>query len=108
VACGPASGVPAYIICRIHDHAEHLLRMDDNEAAGAAIGEASEIAQWLRCQPLSTAQTIQAGFPHWGLMNWQLRVHRICQQRPPPQTANTLQGIQAAAPAHRHPAQRGG
>lgn len=33
-------------------HAGHLLRMDDNEAAGASIGEARDIAERLGCQPL--------------------------------------------------------
>jgi hypothetical protein len=34
------------------DHAEHLLRMEDHGAAGAAIGEARDIAQRLGCHPL--------------------------------------------------------
>jgi hypothetical protein len=34
------------------DHAQHLLHIDDNETATAAISEARGIAQRLRCQPL--------------------------------------------------------
>jgi len=34
------------------DHAEHLLHMDDDEAAGAAIGEARDIAERLGCPAL--------------------------------------------------------
>jgi class 3 adenylate cyclase/predicted ATPase len=34
------------------DHAEHLLRMDGHDAAGAAIGEARDIAERLGCRPL--------------------------------------------------------
>ena len=46
------------------DHAQHLLRTGDDEAAQAAISEACDIAQRLRCQPLlDRAQTIQPAQP---------------------------------------------
>jgi hypothetical protein len=34
------------------DHAQHLRRLNDAEAAAAAIGEARMLAERLRCQPL--------------------------------------------------------
>jgi hypothetical protein len=34
------------------DHAEHLERHGDSTAAALAVGEARDIAQKLRCQPL--------------------------------------------------------
>jgi predicted ATPase len=43
---------PYHLAHGLLDHAEHLLRMDDHDAAGAAIGEARDIAQQLGCQPL--------------------------------------------------------
>jgi hypothetical protein len=43
---------PYHLAHGLLDHAAHLLRMDDNEAAAAAIGEARDIAERLRCQPL--------------------------------------------------------
>ena len=43
---------PYHLAHGLLDHAAHLLRMDDSEAAGAAIGEARDIAGRLRCQPL--------------------------------------------------------
>ena len=43
---------PYHLAHGLLDHAGHLLRMDDSDAAGAAIGEASGIAQRLGCQPL--------------------------------------------------------
>jgi len=46
------------------DHAEYLIRHGDAETAAAAISEAREIAQRLRCQPLlDRAETIQAARP---------------------------------------------
>jgi class 3 adenylate cyclase/tetratricopeptide (TPR) repeat protein len=46
------------------DHAKHLLGVDDNEAAAAAISEAVGIAERLRCQPLlDRAETIQPARP---------------------------------------------
>jgi hypothetical protein len=46
------------------DHAKHLLGVDDNEAAAAAISEAVGIAERLRCQPLlDRAETIQPASP---------------------------------------------
>ena len=43
---------PYHLAHGLLDHAAHLLRAHDNEAAVAAIGEARGIAQRLRCQPL--------------------------------------------------------
>jgi class 3 adenylate cyclase/predicted ATPase len=43
---------PYHLAYGLLDHAEHLLRMDDHDAAGAAIGEARDIGQRLGCQPL--------------------------------------------------------
>jgi hypothetical protein len=43
---------PCHLAHGLLDHAEHRLRMDDEEAAGAAIGEARDIAERLGCQPL--------------------------------------------------------
>jgi hypothetical protein len=43
---------PYHLAHGLLDHAEHLLRLDDNEAADAAIAEAHCIARRLRCQPL--------------------------------------------------------
>jgi class 3 adenylate cyclase/predicted ATPase len=43
---------PYHLAHGLLDHAEHLLRMDDHEAAEAAIGEARDIAERLGCEPL--------------------------------------------------------
>ena len=43
---------PYHLAHGLLDHAEHLLRMEDNEAAEQAIAEARDIASCLRCQPL--------------------------------------------------------
>jgi tetratricopeptide (TPR) repeat protein len=43
---------PYHLAHGLLDHAGHLLRMDDHDAAGAAIGEARDIAERLGCQPL--------------------------------------------------------
>jgi hypothetical protein len=43
---------PYHLAHGLLDHAGHLLRMDDEEAAWAAIGEARDIAERLGCQPL--------------------------------------------------------
>jgi hypothetical protein len=43
---------PYHLAHGLLDRAEHLLRSDDNEAAEAAIAEARDIADHLRCQPL--------------------------------------------------------
>jgi hypothetical protein len=43
---------PYHLAHGLLDHAAHLLRTDDNEAARAAIGEARDIAGRLRCQPV--------------------------------------------------------
>ncbi len=43
---------PYHLAHGLLDHAQHLTRTGDAEAAGAAIGEAVGIAQRLRCQPL--------------------------------------------------------
>jgi hypothetical protein len=43
---------PYHLAHGLLDHAGHLLRMDDDGAAWAAIGEARDIAERLGCQPL--------------------------------------------------------
>ena len=43
---------PYHLAHGLLDYAEQLLRTDDNDAAGAAIGEARDIAERLRCLPL--------------------------------------------------------
>ena len=43
---------PYHLAHGLLDHAEYLLRRDDDEAAGAAISEACDIAGRLRCAPL--------------------------------------------------------
>ena len=43
---------PYHLAHGLLDHAEHLLRMGDHDAAGAAIGEARDIAERLGCRPL--------------------------------------------------------
>ena len=43
---------PYHLAHGLVDHARHLLRRRDTEAAEAAIGEARDIARNLRCQPL--------------------------------------------------------
>jgi class 3 adenylate cyclase/predicted ATPase len=55
---------PYHLAHGLLDHAEHMLRTGDDEAARTAIGEAREIAQQLRCQPLGDrAETIQPTRP---------------------------------------------
>jgi class 3 adenylate cyclase/predicted ATPase len=55
---------PYHLAHGLLDQAGHLLRTGDNEAAAAAIGEARDIAQRLRCQPLlDRAETIQPARP---------------------------------------------
>ena len=63
---GPASGgaftaaiaglrensTPYHLAHGLLDHAEHLIRIGDTEAAETAIAEARDIAAGLRCQPL--------------------------------------------------------
>jgi hypothetical protein len=44
---------PYHLAHGLLDHADHLTRLDDAEAAAAAVGEARDIAQRLRCQPLT-------------------------------------------------------
>jgi hypothetical protein len=52
---------PYHLAHGLLDHAAHLLRMDQDEAAAAAIGEAVGIADRLRCRPLlDRAETIQS------------------------------------------------
>ena len=46
-------GTPYHLAHGLLDHAEHLTRLDDTDAAAAAIREARDIAQRLRCQPLT-------------------------------------------------------
>ena len=43
---------PYHLAHGLLDHAEHLLRVEDHGAAGAAIGEARDIAERLGCHPL--------------------------------------------------------
>jgi tetratricopeptide (TPR) repeat protein len=45
-------GTPYHLAHGLLDHARHLSRRGDAEAAAAAAGEAREIARRLRCQPL--------------------------------------------------------
>jgi hypothetical protein len=55
---------PYHLAHGLLDHAEHLLRTDDDEAAAVAGGEARDIAERLRCQPLlDRAETIQPASP---------------------------------------------
>ena len=55
---------PYHLAQGLLDHAAHLLRLGDDQAAEAAIGEARSIAQRLRCQPLlDRADTIQPANP---------------------------------------------
>jgi hypothetical protein len=55
---------PYHLAHGLLDHAEHLLRTGDDQAAAAAAGEARGIAGRLRCQPLlDRADTIQAARP---------------------------------------------
>ena len=51
---------PYHLAHGLLDHAAHLLRVGDEEAAGPAIDKAADIAERLRCQPLlDRADTIQ-------------------------------------------------
>jgi tetratricopeptide (TPR) repeat protein len=43
---------PYHLAHGLLDHAEHLTRLGDADSAGAAVGEARDIAGRLRCQPL--------------------------------------------------------
>jgi len=55
---------PYHLAHGLLDHAVHLLRTGDDEAAAAAAGEARSIAQQLRCQPLlDRADTTQPATP---------------------------------------------
>jgi class 3 adenylate cyclase/tetratricopeptide (TPR) repeat protein len=55
---------PYHLAHGLLDHAEHLLRVDDADAADAAIGQARDIADRLHCQPLlARAETIQPTGP---------------------------------------------
>jgi tetratricopeptide (TPR) repeat protein len=55
---------PYHLAHGLLDHAEYLLRAGDDEAAGAATGEARSIAERLRCQPLiDRAEAIQPASP---------------------------------------------
>ena len=44
---------PYHLAHGLLDHADHLTRLDDTDAAAAAVGEARDIARRLRCQPLT-------------------------------------------------------
>ena len=55
---------PYHLAHGLLDHAGYLTRLDDAEAAAAAIGEAAGIARRLGCQPLlDRAETIQPARP---------------------------------------------
>ena len=43
---------PYHLAHGLLDHAQHLIRLADDEVAKAAIAEACDIAARLRCQPL--------------------------------------------------------
>jgi hypothetical protein len=56
---------PYHLAHGLLDHAEHLIRLGDTEAAETAIAEARDVAARLRCQPLlDRAGTIQPISPH--------------------------------------------
>ena len=56
---------PYHLAHGLLDHAQHLIRLGDGEAATAAIGEARGIGQRLGCQPLlDRADTTQPATPH--------------------------------------------
>jgi len=60
---------PYHLAHGLLDHAEHLSQLGDDEAAGAAIGEARGIATRLRCQPLlDRSETVQPFGPRRGLV----------------------------------------
>jgi hypothetical protein len=55
---------PYHLAHGLLDHAQHLIRLGDDEAATAAIGEARGIGQRLACQPLlDRADTTQPATP---------------------------------------------
>ncbi len=55
---------PYHLAHGLLDHAAHLLRLGDDQAAATAIGEAAGIAARLGCQPLADrAETIQSARP---------------------------------------------
>ena len=55
---------PYHLAHGLLDHAQHLIRLSDDEAAAAAITEAVGIAQRLGCQPLlDRADTTQPAPP---------------------------------------------
>jgi hypothetical protein len=60
---------PYHLAHGLLDHARHLMRRHDTEAAEAAIGEARDIARNLRCQPLldRAGHLTSARVPHTGL-----------------------------------------
>jgi hypothetical protein len=56
---------PYHLAHGLLDHADCLAARGDDEAAAAAISEAADIAQRLRCQPLlDRAHTVQSARPH--------------------------------------------
>ena len=65
---------PYHLAHGLLDHAQYLTRLDDAEAAAAAIGEARDIARSLRCQPLldRAARLTSATSPCTGLAS----IHR--------------------------------
>jgi hypothetical protein len=60
-------GTPYHLAHGLLDHAQHLTRLHDADAAEAAIGEARDIARRLRCQPLlDRAEELAPGQPGYG------------------------------------------
>ena len=58
-------GTPYHLAHGLLDHADHLTRSGDPDAAAPAFVEARDIARRLRCQPLLTrADTLQPPAPH--------------------------------------------
>ena len=55
---------PYHLAYGLVDHAEHLTRLGDTEAAESALAEARDIATRLRCQPLlDRAEPVQPVSP---------------------------------------------
>lgn len=58
---------PYHLARGLLDYAGYLSHLDDDEAAGAAIGEARDIAGRLRCQiaPLTSSPHNRGSGPRW-------------------------------------------
>jgi len=87
------AATPYHLAHGLLDHADYLTRLGDTETAEAAISEARDIAQRLRCQPLlDRAETIQTAKP--ATKDQQLRPLRESRSRQAvPQTALTPVGL---------------